>query len=613
MQQLSSTADPEQVQSRYKDLTLKSSQEGVRVTPSKYDALMQQLSPPSDDELPADPSAIPGGEEEDADPEQVQSRYKDLTLKSSREEVRATTSKEEDDDPEQVQSRYKDLTLKSPREEVRDTSSKFGALMQQLSPPSDDELPADLSPIPGEKDDDLEQLQGGLEGLTLDPTSGGGAPPASGFSPSSPTDKPPADAPSTLEPFAKGSLDERLVYADDVRQLLEASKASEQRGKSCRSKDTAPSPDTADVCLRDFARSSEQGRMTLCRIAFSIAASLAQLHKKNLVHMNIRPKFVRIIRDDTTAPVSAQLLFSPGCVPVGQRIQKTAPGYLDFSTDVSVQKRIAKTADDLWALGLTILELFYGPDANPCRLLRHDARTGEINRREWKRAVGTLALRPIIDQEIDSIISGLLQAPSRRMTAEAVVREFSKILNLETAEVLVEPPHDEQERQERIAVAYGVAKDYLERAPHVYLKISPQNIELIRDERTHGIVGARLISEVARVQPATVDELKSDPQRRCFGLLLWNLFYGNTAISSKIDFDNIPDEKSAEWEKIIEELKGHKDLARSHEVIDQVIWLLLTDKDFGVAFSIGLLQGLFTKNLKERGYGADISPTIQAI
>ena len=169
---------------------------------------------------------------------------------------------------------------------------------------------------------------------------------------------------------------------------------------------------------------------------------------------------------------------------------------------------------------------------------------------------------------------------------------------METVEVLLKIPTNTQEKRDRLVVACAIAKGYLEKISDFYLSIYPQNIELLRSE-SQEIIGARLVGEVPRAHMAMIDELATAPQNRLFGLLLFRLFYGEKEFLSKIDVEPLPEATSWEWLQIVAKIRKCLDPDASIKFIDQTIWLLVSEADFGIAHSIGILQGLLSGKYPE--------------
>jgi hypothetical protein len=320
-----------------------------------------------------------------------------------------------------------------------------------------------------------------------------------------------------------------------------------------------------------------------------IASSLARLHTKKLVYMNVRPTYMKVFQDPGTQDLSVRLMYSEGSVPVGQTVRSGGIQYLDFSANLGVTERKAAFEDDCWALGLLMLEVFYGADANLLREIKYNKDHDRIDGEEWKRGVESIRERTrLVAEPINQIIDGLLRPASERMTAERAAKALADILHITTADTLMQAPPSSDELKERFVVAWTLARDFAEKSLSCYLTIAPKYIELMRSEQTGTLTGARFIGELPKVD--SYEPPRADPFNRSFGLLLFSFMYGQEAIGIAVDYENLPSRTSPEWSRIIANIEKVLNPEGSRKIIDQSIWLLLTNQDFSVANSVGLLQ-----------------------
>ena len=273
-----------------------------------------------------------------------------------------------------------------------------------------------------------------------------------------------------------------------------------------------------------------------------------------------------------------------------------------------MKSRVASPLDDCWALGITMLEAFFRIENNPFQSLAYDKATDQVAEEEWKRALAEI--RPQVDPQIDRIIDGLLQSPEQRWSAEQVVAALSEILAVETADVLLQhPPQTPEDVKERLMVACGVARDFVEKNPLCDVEISPRFMELIRNPQSGVIAGARIVGGIPKPDSMRYQQSDSEQNARCFGLFLFSLLYGEEAIGSHVDYENLPSRTSPEWQGVIETITSKLEPKQSKKTIDPemeaqiltkrridvTIKLLLTDEHFGVDHSIGVLQDVLDR------------------
>ncbi len=399
----------------------------------------------------------------------------------------------------------------------------------------------------------------------------------------------PSDTRPTAQRAVQALCD--VIGGERCRQWVSATEASQAVEKIVV-------PSSAQIFVqKNRCAQPPQRRQTLCRLMYHVAASMAQLHKKKLVHMSICPEHIRVYWDGIAGGLSGHILYVPGCVPAGRNIQKAASHYVDFGQCPGLMMRKASPADDCWALGITMLELWYGSEANLFRSVAFDERADQIDKGGWERAIHSVRQTLTMDEPIDRIILGLLQPRATRVTAEQAVEALSEILDVETAQSVLFSSRHPQQWKERVAIAYGIARDFVERAPDFYLTITPQTVELLRNPATQEMIGARIIGEIPRLERVQLQDKVSDPYARCFGLLLCSLFYGGQQIVSAIDYEHLPPVQSVQWQRVVEAIREIIRPEASHEVVAQIIWLLLTDGGFCVENSFGIFQRLLEGTL----------------
>jgi hypothetical protein len=364
-----------------------------------------------------------------------------------------------------------------------------------------------------------------------------------------------------------------------------------------------------------------------CLIVYSIALGLAKLHESHLCHMNVKAKHVELGRDTVTNGLLGRLVDDGSVVKIGDLFKHCTFEYVDQDIISSPKNIIANPAHDMWALGILFFELMHGQAANPLHQLK-----APFTRVEWGSAVERLRRTLCPSDHIDEIISQLLRParnrPSARGTLEAIeqhigidrCREFfsgkeklvlERIIRPQLAptlapqaqcpltpemartvpfleETLFLAPKDDDERQERLVIAYHLAKDYTAKAPYFEAKIAPQFIELFQHPKTGRIIGAKLLCQTQRKEPLFDQQHSPDPNKFSFGLILFSMLFGKTSIGFEVDLAQLPDPETAEWNQIISNIRRHL----GHHRVDITIDLLLTRPDFSVQSSVGVLERL---------------------
>ncbi len=347
---------------------------------------------------------------------------------------------------------------------------------------------------------------------------------------------------------------------------------------------------------------------TLCSMIYQVAVSLMRLREKGGVYKNVQPGFITPSFDKRGGSLVAALRCSSTKDPRGQMAQRDTKNHLDFGTYKGMKNRVLSPQDDCFALGITMLEAFYGVESNPLGSLPYDKEKDEVSEEAWQRVLTMIQGRDRIDGRIDQIIDGLVQPAEKRWTAEDVARVLSEILTVETAQfLLIKPPHTPDEEKERLAIAYGVACDFVEKIPLYDVDISPRFIQLVRDPRAGTIGGARIVGCLPKDDSKRYQQQSSEQHSRRFGILLFSLLYGEEAIGEPVDYENLPPRTSPEWQRIVDSIKKQIQPAVCKKTIDPdmeaailrkrlldtTIEYLLTETQFGVDKSIGILHDLW--------------------
>jgi hypothetical protein len=370
------------------------------------------------------------------------------------------------------------------------------------------------------------------------------------------------------------------------------------------------------------------GRETRCLIVYLVALGLGELHKRQLCHMNVKAKHVEVGRDSVTGGFLGRLVDDGSVVKIGDLFKHCTFEYVDQDIISSPENIIAHPAHDMWALGLFFYDLIHGQAANPLHQLK-----AHFTKEEWSSAVERLRATLCPSDHIDKLISQLLCPAQERLSAQRALEEIGQYLGENRCgelvsdtekqqvlqrivchrpeaslapqaqcpltpemartvpfleETLFLAPKDEHQRQERLAIAYHLAKDYASQAPYFEAKITPQSIELFQHPVTGKITGIKFLCRTQRKEPL-VDQLHSpDPNKFSFGLILFSMLFGKTSVGVEVDFTHLPDPETAEWDQILQNIRKHLGQHR----VDITIDLLLTRPDFSVQSSVGILERL---------------------
>lgn len=199
-------------------------------------------------------------------------------------------------------------------------------------------------------------------------------------------------------------------------------------------------------CLADCDQSGKNlterlSQKVLLRLAYCAADGLAHMHRKGWCHLDFSPRNFLIKRDEEGQIIGLVADFG-NAAKMNEAYEKL--GTLPYSApEVFKPVKISSEKVDAWSLGLLILELVHGREANRFLFLNEGEFTE--NNAAWKDAYTTIHDNLDDKDPIDQVILSLIkQEPKQRASPEDVREVLLKLYN----EQLTQSPSEGQPRTE---------------------------------------------------------------------------------------------------------------------------------------------------------------------